>query len=53
MRKVLALPEVKKQVQTIGYTPLAGATPEEVVQKLTRVAQHWGPVVKATGYKSD
>ena len=53
MRKVLALPEVKKQVQTIGYTPLAGSTPEEVVQKRTRVAQHWGPVVKATGYKSD
>lgn len=53
MRKVLARPQVRQKIQTIGYQPLAGTTPEEVTQMRQRLSAHWAPIVKATGYQSD
>lgn len=53
MRKVLARPEVRQKIQTIGYQPLGGSAPQDVTQLRERLLAHWTPIVKATGYKSD
>ena len=53
MRKALARPEVQQKIQTIGYEPTAGSSPEEVEQLRKRLMERWAPIVKATGYKSD
>lgn len=53
MRKVLALPEVRARLQSIGYEPLPGSSPAEVTQLQMKMAEHWQPIVKASNYKSD
>lgn len=53
MRKVLASPEVRSRVLSIGYEPLQGSTPAEVTQLRERLSKHWQPIVKATGYRGD
>lgn len=53
LRKVLAKPEVRQKIQTIGYEPTAGSAPEDVTQLRQRLVTHWAPIVKATGYNSD
>ncbi|WP_313302873.1 Bug family tripartite tricarboxylate transporter substrate binding protein [Diaphorobacter sp.] len=53
MRKALSRPEVRQKIQTIGYQPTTGSTPEEVELLRKRLLERWTPIVKATGYKSD
>ncbi|WP_404300962.1 tripartite tricarboxylate transporter substrate-binding protein [Alicycliphilus denitrificans] len=53
MRKVLVRPEVRQKIQTIGYQPTQGSAPEDVTKLRQRLIEHWTPIVKATGYKSD
>lgn len=53
MRKVLAMPEVRRRIQDIGYEPLAGSTPDEVTQLRKRLLEHWAPIVRTVGYKGD
>ena len=53
LRKVLAMPEVRTRLQNIGYEPTAGSSPAEVNQLRVKMTEHWAPLVKASGYKSD
>lgn len=53
LRKVLAMPEVRARLQTIGYEPLQGSSPAEVSQLRIKMTEHWAPLVKASGYKGD
>lgn len=53
MRKVLAMPEVRAKLQTIGYEPLPGSSPAEVVALTRKTAEHWAPIVKATNFQGD
>jgi tripartite-type tricarboxylate transporter receptor subunit TctC len=53
MRRVLALPEVQARILSIGYEPLPGSSPAEVMQLRQKMAEHWAPIVKASNYKSD
>jgi tripartite-type tricarboxylate transporter receptor subunit TctC len=53
MRKVMAMLDVRTRLQTIGYEPVTPGTPAELVQLRTRLTEFWGPVVRATGYKSE
>ncbi len=53
MRKVLAMPDVRNRLQNIGYAPLPGSSPAEVNALRQKLAEHWGPIVKATQFKGD
>jgi tripartite-type tricarboxylate transporter receptor subunit TctC len=47
---VLAKPEVKDKLLTIGLVPV-GSTPDELAGELAANTAFWQPIVKATGYK--
>lgn len=53
MRKVLALPEVRARILSIGYEPLPGSSPGEVTQLQQKMVKLWRPIVDAANYKGD
>ena len=44
-RKVVALPEIKSQFDTLGFSPLA-TTPEESEQRIKDEVARWAKVIK-------
>ena len=44
-RKVVALPEIKSQFDTLGFSPLA-TTPEESAQRIKDEVARWAKVIK-------
>ena len=50
--KVLAMPDVKEKLFTMGFLPV-GKSPEELVERSAQAARRWEPVIKASGFVAD
>jgi tripartite-type tricarboxylate transporter receptor subunit TctC len=50
--KVLAMPDVKEKLFTMGFLPV-GKSPEELVERSAQAAKRWEPVIKASGFVAD
>ncbi len=48
--KVLALPDVKARVTTLGFEPV-GSTPAELAAQIKADAVKWGKVIRDAGIK--
>lgn len=53
MKKVLAMPDVRSRIQDIGYEPVPGGAPADVTELKRRLVDHWGPIVRNSGYTSE
>jgi tripartite-type tricarboxylate transporter receptor subunit TctC len=49
-RAVLAMPEVKQRIETLGFT-VVGSTPEAFAKQLAEETQVWAKVISAAGLK--
>jgi tripartite-type tricarboxylate transporter receptor subunit TctC len=49
--KVVALPDMKERLVTLGFDP-AGSTPEEFTQRITTELEMWGKVIRAANIKA-
>ena len=49
MQGILALPDVKKQLQSLGGDPVGG-TPEEFASFVNSEIQTWSAVVQSAGF---
>lgn len=52
VNQILAQPDVRKQLQTLGGEPIGG-TPDEFAQFIAGEIQTWGAVVKSAGFSLD
>jgi tripartite-type tricarboxylate transporter receptor subunit TctC len=52
LAKVLAIPDVKARLQTMGFHPV-GRSPEELAARGAQSAKRWEPVIKASGFTAD
>ncbi|MFM2121537.1 MAG: hypothetical protein RL722_3005, partial [Pseudomonadota bacterium] len=52
LARVLALPDVRARLSTMGFMPV-GAAPEELAQRGAAAARRWEPVIKASGFVAD
>jgi len=50
--KMVAMPEVKQRLETLGFAPVAN-TPEEFGQRIKAEIARWGKVVRDAGIKAD
>jgi tripartite-type tricarboxylate transporter receptor subunit TctC len=50
--KVLAMPDVKERVATLGFDVVA-STPEQFAAQIKAEIEKWGKVIKAAGLKAD
>ena len=51
LRKILAEPDVKRQFDVLGFTPLA-TTPEQSSQRMSEEIAKWAKVIKDSGLKA-
>jgi tripartite-type tricarboxylate transporter receptor subunit TctC len=49
-RAVLAIPEVKQHIETLGFT-VVGSTPDAFARQMSEETQVWAKVIKAAGLK--
>ena len=52
VNKILNMPEVRKQLQTLGGDPIGG-TPEEFARFVDKEIKQWGAVVKSANFSLD
>jgi tripartite-type tricarboxylate transporter receptor subunit TctC len=52
MARIVALPEVKERLATLGFSPLAG-TPEELASYIKTEFAEWARVVREANIKVD
>jgi tripartite-type tricarboxylate transporter receptor subunit TctC len=52
VNRILALPEVRKQLQSLGSEPVGG-TPEEFAKFVNAEIRQWGAAVKAANFSLD
>ena len=52
VNKILSMPEVRKQLQTLGGDPIGG-TPEEFARFVDKEIKQWGAVVKSANFSLD
>ncbi|HEY0886161.1 MAG TPA: tripartite tricarboxylate transporter substrate binding protein [Ramlibacter sp.] len=52
VNKILDMPEVRKQLQSLGGDPIGG-TPEEFARFVDREIKQWGAVVKSANFSLD
>lgn len=52
VNKILGLPEVRKQLQSLGGDPIGG-TPEEFARFVDKEIRQWGAVVKSANFSLD
>ena len=52
VNKILAMPEVRKQLQGLGGDPIGG-TPEEFARFVDKEIKQWGAVVKSANFSLD
>jgi tripartite-type tricarboxylate transporter receptor subunit TctC len=50
--KMVAMPEVKQRLETLGFAPVAN-TPDEFGQRIKAEIARWGKVVRDAGIKAD
>jgi tripartite-type tricarboxylate transporter receptor subunit TctC len=50
--KMVAMPDVKQRLETLGFAPVAN-TPEEFGQRIKAEIARWGKVVRDAGIKAD
>ena len=50
--KVMALPDVKEKLATMGFFPV-GKSAQELVDRQNAAAQKWEPIIKASGFAAD
>jgi tripartite-type tricarboxylate transporter receptor subunit TctC len=48
--KIIALPDMKERLATLGYDPV-GSTPEEFARRITAELETWGKVIRAANIK--
>ena len=48
--KIIALPEMKERLVTLGYDPV-GSTPEEFARRIATELETWGKVIRAANIK--
>jgi tripartite-type tricarboxylate transporter receptor subunit TctC len=48
--KIIALPDMKERLMTLGYDPV-GSTPEEFARRITAELETWGKVIRAANIK--
>jgi tripartite-type tricarboxylate transporter receptor subunit TctC len=49
--KIIALPEMKERLVTLGFEPL-GSTPEQFARRITAEVETWGKVIRAANIKA-
>ena len=52
LAKVLALPDVKEKLHTMGYFPVGKPT-QELIDRQVASVKRWEPVIKASGFVAD
>jgi tripartite-type tricarboxylate transporter receptor subunit TctC len=52
VNKILSMPEVRKQLQSLGGDPIGG-TPEEFARFVDKEIKQWGAVVKSANFSLD
>jgi len=52
VNKVLAMPDVKERLQSMGFD-VVGGSPADLAKTTAEDIKRWGPVVKKSGFRAD
>jgi len=52
LAKVMAMPDVKEKLTTMGYIPVGKST-QELIDRQSASVRKWEPVIKASGFTAD
>jgi tripartite-type tricarboxylate transporter receptor subunit TctC len=52
LAKVMAMPDVKEKLNTMGFLPVGKST-QELIDRQAASAKKWEPIIKASGFTAD